>query len=177
MTRQRKENIIQGSMFTDPHDDRSRFWDSHIFCRSKMDLKFPWNPLAVSPSYFVLTSIEPLAMTGLLLYPVPQELAQELITGDFSFRGLDPTEAEVFEFVKEFLIRLQLWVDGDESLSKRWDLCLQMIGMRYSGRALNLGVSMADVVKFTTDDNGIVDALNSAIDVGHGLAQPCSLCD
>ena len=115
-------------------------------------------------------------MAGLLLSPVPQELAQAFIIGDLSFRGIEPTQVEVFEFVKEFLVRLQLWVDGDESLFERWDEILLMVWGRYLGRLMSLEVSMADVVKFTTDDNGIVDALNSAANE-HGLAQPCSLCD
>jgi hypothetical protein len=113
-------------------------------------------------------------MAGLLLYPVPQELAQALVIGDFNFSSLEPTQAEVFEYVKDFMVRLQLFY-GDESIFENWNYCLLMIGTRYLGRTTSLGVSMADVIKFTTDDNGIVDALNSATE-GHDLAQPCSLC-
>jgi hypothetical protein len=113
-------------------------------------------------------------MAGLLLYPPPQQLAEAFIIDDFSFRYIKPSQAEVFAFVKEFLTRLQLFY-GDESILENWKFCLQMAGIRYMGRAMRLGVSTADVVKFTTDDNGIVDALNSAAN-GHSLGQPCSLC-
>jgi hypothetical protein len=118
-------------------------------------------------------------MAGFLLHPVPQELAQVFLTEDFSYP--EPIQAEAFEFVKESLIRLQSFSGaqlffGDESIFRNWNYSLQVVGMYYRNRATILGVSVADLVKFTTDGNGIVDALTSAAN-GHDLAQPCSLCN